>query len=159
MKNGKVPATGLSEATTTSTGEEVNSHDKNCRQPALVYEAQLSSWSRNCGSWDFGEQNFAVAPGCRRQTYKRRCCDPAVPGRSRDHRKRPGCRSRHSGEQANSWLSSKGHCRKSSVHAGSSAARRSSSRVAAEYGLRGPPQPVGQPAALANTVASSSSLR
>jgi hypothetical protein len=63
MKNGKVPATGLSEATTTSTGEEVNSHDKNCRQPALVHEAQLSSWSRNCGSWNFGEQNFAVAQG------------------------------------------------------------------------------------------------
>jgi hypothetical protein len=61
MKNGKVPAAGLSEATTTSTGEEVNSHDKTVVNRRSFMRHSLVAGAATVGAGILANSNFAVA--------------------------------------------------------------------------------------------------
>ena len=63
MKNGKVPAAGLSEATTTSTGEEVNSHDKTVVNRRSFMRHSLVAGAATVGAGILANSNFAVAQG------------------------------------------------------------------------------------------------
>src|SRR6266403_1127047 len=61
MKNEKVPAAGLSEATTTSTGEEVNSHDKTVVNRRSFMRHSLVAGAATVGAGILANSNFAVA--------------------------------------------------------------------------------------------------
>jgi hypothetical protein len=63
MKNEKVPAAGLSEATTTSTGEEVNSHDKTVVNRRSFMRHSLVAGAATVGAGILANSNFAVAQG------------------------------------------------------------------------------------------------
>src|SRR5712671_2115657 len=63
MKNGKVPAAGLSEATTTSTGEEVNSHDKTVVNRRSFMRHSLVAGAATVGAGILANGNFALAQG------------------------------------------------------------------------------------------------
>src|SRR5882757_8613908 len=63
MKNGKVPAAGLSEATTTSTGEEVNSHDKTVVNRRSFMRHSLVAGAATVGAGILANSNFALAQG------------------------------------------------------------------------------------------------
>src|SRR5882757_10129306 len=62
MKNGNVPAAGLSEATTTSTGEEVNSHDKTVvNRRSFMRHSLVAGAAATVGAGILANGNFAVA--------------------------------------------------------------------------------------------------
>ena len=64
MKNGNVPAAGLSEATTTSTGEEVNSHENaNVNRRSFMRHSLVAGAAATVGAGILANGNFAVAQG------------------------------------------------------------------------------------------------
>src|SRR6266403_1278809 len=64
MKNGNVPAAGLSEATTTSTGEEVNSHENaNVNRRSFMRHSLVAGAAATVGAGILANSNFAVAQG------------------------------------------------------------------------------------------------
>src|SRR6185437_4218246 len=64
MKNGNNHAAGLSEATTTSTGEEVNSHEKAIvNRRSFMRNSLVAGAAATVGAGILANGNFAVAQG------------------------------------------------------------------------------------------------
>ena len=64
MKNGNDHAAGLSEATTTSTGEEVNSHEKAIlNRRSFMMHSLVAGAAATVGAGILANSNFAVAQG------------------------------------------------------------------------------------------------